>query len=138
VPELEKAKGKLKNYKLKHSRLLTCYSAVLYLIAIYSENGSVHPDDARKMIELTPTQRLEWLRDRPHLSHSQAILNALLDQYERFLETTNIAEDELIKRFMDKDVSKEYMDASGKFGDLVFDALDGIGQRGRFHRLVVV
>ena len=34
VPETEKAKGKLKNYKLKHSRLLTCYSAILYLIAL--------------------------------------------------------------------------------------------------------
>ena len=59
VPELEKAKGKLKNYKLKHSRLLTCYSAILYLIAIHYQNGSVHPSDAREMTELTPTQRLE-------------------------------------------------------------------------------
>jgi predicted nucleotidyltransferase len=31
-PEEKKAKGKLKNYKLKHSRLLTCYSALLYLL----------------------------------------------------------------------------------------------------------
>ena len=59
VPELEKAKGKLKNYKLKHSRLLTCYSAILYLIAIHYQNVSVHPSDAREMTELTPTQRLE-------------------------------------------------------------------------------
>jgi hypothetical protein len=28
IPARKKAKGKLKNYKLKHSRLLTCYSAV--------------------------------------------------------------------------------------------------------------
>jgi hypothetical protein len=90
------------------------------------------------MIELTPTQRLEWLRDQPSISHSYGTLDTLLVQYERFLETTNIAEDELIRSFMDKDVSREYMDASGKFGDLVFDALDGIGKRTRFHRFVVV
>jgi hypothetical protein len=138
IPELEKAKGKLKNYKLKHSRLLTCYSAILYLIAIYSQNGSVHPSDARKMTELTPTQRLEWLRGQPFVSESHQVLDDLLAQYEHFLETTNVSENALIERFMNKELSKEYMEAAGKFGDLVFDALDGIGRRSRFHRLVVV
>ena len=138
TPEPEKAKGKLKNYKLKHSRLLTCYSAILYLIAVYSQNGSVHPGDARKMIELTPTERLEWLRGQSYISDSHEILDALLTQYELFLTTTNASEEELILRFMDKEKSKEYLDAAGKFGDLVFDALDGIGKRSGFHRLVVV
>jgi hypothetical protein len=138
VPEDEKAKGKLKNYKLKHSRLLTCYSAILYLMALYSKSGSVRPNDARTMVELTPTQRLQWLRNEPCTSDSHQILDALIAQYERFLETTNASEMELIDRFMDKENSKEYMEAAGKFGDLVFDALDAIGKRSRFHRLLVV
>jgi hypothetical protein len=138
IPELEKAKGKLKNYKLKHSRLLTCYSAILYLIAVYSKNGSVHPSDAQKMTEFTPTQRLEWLRSQPFVSESHQVLDDLLAHYQHFLETTNVSEGELIERFMNKEVSKGYMDAAGKFGDLVFDALDGIGKRSRFHRFVVV
>lgn len=74
MPELEKAKGKLKNYKLKHSRLLTCYSAILYLVAVYVQNKTVHPQDARAMIELTPTQRLEALRSQPHLLDAHAVL----------------------------------------------------------------
>src|SRR5437879_12377305 len=45
VPLEEKAKGKLKNYKLKHSRLLTCYSALLYLLAVYGDQGTVNPSD---------------------------------------------------------------------------------------------
>jgi hypothetical protein len=138
IPEIEKAKGKLKNYKLKHSRLLTCYSAILYLIAVYSQNGSVHPNDARKMTKLTPTQRLEWLRTQPFVSDSHQVLDDLLVHYEQFLKATNISEDKLIERFMNKEASKEYMAAAGKFGDLVFDALDGIGKRSRFHRFVVV
>jgi predicted nucleotidyltransferase len=138
VPELQKAKGKLKNYKLKHSRLLTCYSAILYLLAVYSSNGSVHPQDARAMIELTPTERLEWLRGQPYLSDTWAVLDVLLEQYEFFLESTNAPEEELIERFMDKEKSREYLEAAGKFGDSVRDALDGIGKRSRFHRLIVV
>lgn len=138
MPDLEKAKGKLKNYKLKHSRLLTCYSAILYLIAMFSQNASVRPDDARKMTELTPTERLEWLREQHCVSDSDQIIDNLLEQYERFLEATNAAEDELIERFKNKQESEKYMKAAGKFGDLVFDALDVIGKRSRFHRLAVV
>ena len=138
VPEREKAKGKLKNYKLKHSRLLTCYSAILYLIEVHCENGSVSPVDAQEMARLTPTERLEWLLSRANLADSKGTLDALLTQYEVFLETTNISEEDLIIKFMDNGVSRQYMDASSKFGDLVFDALDAIGKRSRFHRFVVV
>ena len=138
MPELEKAKGKLKNYKLKHSRLLTCYSAILYLVAVHEANGSVHPQDARDMIALTPTGRLEWLKQQSYLSDAYEVLDKLLEQYEQFLAVTSVAEEELLKRFMDKEISKRYMEAAYQFGDLVFDALTCIGKRSRFHRLLVV
>jgi hypothetical protein len=82
-PEEKKAKGKLKNYKLKHSRLLTCYSAVLYLLAIYDQQKSVHPQDALNMIALTPTGRLEWLRDQNSLTDARNTIEKLLEHYER-------------------------------------------------------
>lgn len=138
MPEREKAKGKLKNYKLQHSRLLTCYSAILCLIGVYAQCNSVHPSDAKQMIERTPTRRLEWLREQPYLSDTHRVLDALLAQYEKFLETTNASEEELIECFMNKIKATEYLEAAGKFGDLVYDALSGIGQRSRFHRLVVI
>ena len=138
IPEREKAKGKLKNYKLKHSRLLTCYSAILYLIAVYGQGNSVRPSDAKNMIGLTPTSRLEWLRNQSYLSDMHQVLDDLLAQYEQFLKTTNAREEELIEQFMDKVRATEYLEEAGKFGDLVFDALDGIGKGSRFHRLVVV
>jgi predicted nucleotidyltransferase len=45
-PDFEKARGKIKNYKLKHSRLLTCFSAIIYLLAIFNKSNTVHPADA--------------------------------------------------------------------------------------------
>lgn len=54
-PEEKRAKRKLKNYKLKHSRLLTCYSALAYLLAVFQEKKTVTPADARTMVGLTPT-----------------------------------------------------------------------------------
>ena len=65
-PEKEMAKRRLKNYKLKHSRLLTCYSALLYLLAVFTRNKTVSPKDVKEMISLTPTERLGWLLAQAH------------------------------------------------------------------------
>lgn len=138
VPEEEKAKGKLKNYKLKHSRLLTCYSGLLYLLAIYGKEHAVSPSDAVAMIRLTPTERLEDLLRRSDLSRAHDAIRKLLDQYELFLEATNASEKELISRFMDDSASKAYMVGAYKFGDEVFEVLTAIGNGNRFHRLLVV
>jgi predicted nucleotidyltransferase len=137
-PDSEKAKGKIKNYKLKHSRMLTCYSGLLYLLAVYGHQETVHPSDALSMIRLSPTQRLEWLREQPYLSSSRATMEKLLDQYELFLGATNASEDELVTKFLDKKTGRGYLEAAYKFGDLMFEALNSVGQGNRFHRLLVV
>ena len=137
-PEGEKAKGKLKNYKLKHSRLLTCYSALLYLLAVYGIHKSVHPGNVVAMIELTPTERLQWILNQHDLRHAHDSVGRILEQYERFLEITNADEKELVARFMDRETSRAYIGAAYKFGDSVFDALASIGSQNRFHRLLVV
>lgn len=138
VPEEKKARGKLKNYKLKHSRMLTCYSALLYLLATYGRHQTVSPADAVEMIHQTPTGRLEWLIKQQDLEAARPTLVALLGQYERFLETTNRPEADLLRQFEDKNKSREFMEASYKFGDLMFEALSHLGANNRFHRLLVV
>jgi len=138
APEDKKASGKLKNYKLKHSRMLTCYSALLYLLAVYKSRGCVVPSDALAMTKLTPTERLEWLRDQPSLHEARATIVKLLNQYDRFLETTHFNERELIVQFMNKDTSRRYMEAAHEFGDSMFKALTIIGSESKFHRLLVV
>jgi predicted nucleotidyltransferase len=138
MPEVKKAKGKLKNYKLKHSRLLTCYSALLYLLAVYRSHRTVSPADAIAMINMTPTARLEWLLERRNLARTHGTINQLLEQYEHFLKTTNADEKELVRRFKDQRTSQSYMSAAYKFGDLVFKVLTSIGDGSRFHRLLVV
>ncbi|MDH2346348.1 hypothetical protein [Bradyrhizobium sp. SSUT77] len=137
-PEDKKASGKLKNYKLKHSRLMTCYSALLYLLAVYNARKSVSPADALEMIKLTPTERLEWLRSQTELKDAADTITRLLDQYDLFLEATNSKESELIQRFMDKDASHSHMKAASEFGDTMFEALAKIGNGSRFFRLLVV
>jgi hypothetical protein len=138
VPHREKAKGKLKNYKLKHSRLLTCYSALLCLLAVYRQRQTVSPSDALAIIHRTPTERLEWLLEHSGLDEANANVNKLLEQYERFLRTTNQDENELAAQFMNKELSSRYMEQAYEFGDTIFDVLTSIGEGNRFHRLLVV
>ena len=138
IPRREKARGKLKNYKLKHSRLLTCYSALLYLLAVYRKKRTVSPSDAVEMISLTPTERLEWLLKQPGLDHSRGTIKELLGRYEAFLEITNTKEATLVQKLMSNRVSRAYMGAAYEFGDLIFEALSAIGGGNRFHRLLVV
>jgi hypothetical protein len=67
-PPRQMAKRRLKNYKLKHGRLLTCYSGLLYLLAIYSSKETVDSLDVVAMTRLTPPQRPE--------SHSEMLEEA--------------------------------------------------------------
>lgn len=138
IPEDKKAKGKLKNYKLKHSRMLTCYSALLFLLATFRRHQTVSPADVLEMIYQTPTGRLNWLIKQQDLKDAHPKLEALISQYEKFLETTNAPEDDLLKKFEDKEISRNFMYASYDFGDLMFEALALIGGNNRLHRLLVV
>jgi hypothetical protein len=137
-PPEKKAKRKLKNYKLKHSRLLTCYSAIVYLLATFKTYKTVTPDNVRQMVKLRPTERLvSLLRDKKYSSAHKKI-NELISLYERFLEKSQVREEELIKQFLDKDKSKEFFIEANAFGGVVFEVLGLIGRDERFFRLLMV
>lgn len=137
-PADKKAKRKLQNYKLKYSRLLTCYSALLYLLAVFVLKKTVSPIDALKMISLTPTQRLEWLRKQSHFKKAHSTIDKLLSEYECFLSATNFTEKTLVARFKNKTKARKFFQSANNFGDLIFQALNEIGDGKTFHRLLIV
>jgi predicted nucleotidyltransferase len=137
-PPDKKAKRKLKNYKLKHSRLLTCYSGLLYLMAVFVQKKTVSPTDAVNMIDLTPTQRLEWLLKQSYLSKAHDTIQRLIAQYEEFLRRTDEPEKQLVSRFMDKEQYGDFFKTAFELGDAILQVLDLIGEGNRFRRLVIV
>jgi hypothetical protein len=138
TPDEHKVKGKIKNYKLKHSRMLTCYSALLYLLATYAREGTVSPKQASDMTKLTPTQRLEWLKKQPELLEARGTITDLILQYERFLENTSRGDNALKEIFSDPQKSAACMAESYKFGDMMFKALYAIGRETKLFRLIAV
>jgi hypothetical protein len=138
-PAEKKAKRKLKNYKLRHSRLLTCYSALLYLLMIFVTQHTVHPRDAVSMAKISPTERLDWLISQETLSYkARKTVSELREHYEKFLEATDRPESELMEIFLDSEKSKEYSLAASRLGDLTSEALERIGKKSAFYRVLVV
>jgi hypothetical protein len=138
-PEEERAKRKLKNYKLRHSRLLTCYSTLLYLLTTYVNQKTVHPDDVVQMTQLSPTERLEGLaRHGAVNADAQKTIQDLLDQYEKFLEFTNQPKGALVTLFKDREKSRAQFHEAGILGDLTSKALELIGGGSKFYRVLVV
>jgi len=134
----DRAKRKIKNYKLKHSRLLTCYSAILYLLYVYSIDGTVTVEVAKSMVSLNPTQRLQWLATKLQGSETADDIFAILKGYERFLDVTSSPEEDLIARFLDNREAHQLRSEQSEFGDLVYKLLLSVGRDSKFYRRLVV
>lgn len=136
-PDWQLAKRKLTNYKLKHSRVLTCYSALLYLMQVFHEQATVRPADVVDMVKLSPTERLEWINKRPGFAHGVTV-SKILDCYERFLESTNKDEAELIKLFMDPRSARSFTADSHEVGDAIVQLLQQMGSENGLYRYLIV
>jgi len=137
-PEPERIKRRIKNYKLKHSRMLTCFSALIHMLAAYKASGTVTPHDAQHMVGLTPLGRLEDVLAQTEDPGLTTAINRALDCYERFLETTSEGDEVLRERFGNREGRRALTAQANEFGDGVHDVLRHVGGENRFYRLLVV
>ena len=132
----EKGNAKIKNHKLKHSRMLTCYSALLFLLAVYKLDGTVSPERAKEMTKLTPTGRLQWLLQESSFGEVHHQILELLEKYGDFLKRMDQPKEKLKELFESN--SKEWVQKSYDFGDTLFDILSALGKDTKFFRLIAV
>jgi predicted nucleotidyltransferase len=137
-PAEKKAKRKLKNYKLKHSRLLTCYSGLLFLLYLYNKKNTVKPSDVCEMVKLSPTQRLEWLKSDSDDASTKKHATEVLQFYERFLKDTDKSEAQLVNEFLDGEKARTYRHNADELGRKVYDLMTAVGGNSKFYRLLVV
>jgi len=137
-PPEKKAKRKLKNYKLKHSRLLTCYSALAYMLAHTGANETFHPQDVKAMVALSPTERLESLAGDGRFSNARSSISSVLGKYASFLEVTDRPTDALVNEFMDSEMAKTRYGEAVELGDAMLEVLTALKGKTPFYRLLVV
>ena len=98
----------------------------------------MRPDDIKHMVSITPTERLEWLLKSGRWPAAQSALEELIDRSEQFLKQTDAPEDEIIKRLLDGTHDETFQRFDNRFGDLIRDAMETIGGKNLFHRMLVV
>jgi hypothetical protein len=133
-----KERAKLQNYKLKNSRLLTCFSAVAELISCYVQNSTVAPAQMLEIVRRTPSERLESLISASTSDAVKAALGNALRGYERFLNATNRPEADQLSIFADKSKSSELLASARVVGDSMFEAILAIGSENNLLRRLVV
>ena len=131
-------KSKIKNLKLKHSRMLTCYSAVIYLLLTYARKGTVTPDVVRGMVALTPTERLHAASDAdfaggPAIAGLTEELSRALNLYAAYLELVHKGEEYLEQQF--KDNEKQLRTNSRLFGRKLAEIMELIDPNSEHHAL---
>lgn len=135
TPEGENIKRRIKNYKLKHSRLLTCYSSLLCLLAIHAKHKTVHPQDMREIVYKTPLKRLLWIQNEYDAGES---IQCLLDAYGFFLRETAASKSDLYHKFENKSTRRALTEEANKFGDAMYRAVTEVGRGSSLVRQLVV
>jgi hypothetical protein len=130
-------KRRLINYKLKHSRLLTCYSAVLYLCHHLRTHASVSIDDARSMSALSPVGRLLDIAETADTTVVESI-EEVLRMYADFLGETDVRKSELLRMFDDVPYRTSRHKSGIEFGNRIFELLKLIGEHTPLFRYLVV
>jgi predicted nucleotidyltransferase len=134
--QIRKTKQKVRNFKLKYSRMTTCYASVA---ALGSHIAPVNEEHVIQLTSLTPRQRLEFVAER--LPQVKGEVNEVLDRYEWFLEMTGLPTPELEAQFSDKQKRTEMFKRANDYGDTMFkliQAIDATDDRLRLVRLLVI
>lgn len=137
--DLAKARGKrrLHNYKLKYSRMLTCYSAIIYLMAtLKRDNGTVDPEVALDMVKESPTRRLELVAEiEPRaIEHVESILS----NYAQFLEVCDDEKSVLELKFSESNFKNSRFDEAKDFGRSISNLLNVLGEGSDLIRYLLV
>lgn len=131
-----KMERRVKNLKLKYSRMLTCYSAIIFLLHVFRTNSTVNPEDTRSMSYMTPTMRLKHVVDDGTPEKVGSAVAELLARYDSFLLETNKPDSELINHM--KANFERMRKEAHDFGDLMFQVVEAAGGGSRLYRMTVV
>ena len=126
-------KQKVKNFKLKFSRMLTCYGSIATIISAPSNSS---PSDIINLLSFSPYDRL--MHATQSYVELKDQLSIIATQYQWFLEQTNVTEDQLNARFADKALREDAFSRAEVFGDAMFEVIKFLGERTGYLRYLII
>ena len=134
--ELQRTKQKVRNYKLKYSRMTTCFATIA---ALGSHRSPVREEDVIELVRLTPRERLLSITTR--LPDTTEVVSDLIIKYAGFLQMTGLSMEDLEAQIADKTRRIELFTAANEYGDTMFELLkiiDGADPDLKLLRTVVI
>ncbi|MFZ0929447.1 MAG: nucleotidyltransferase domain-containing protein, partial [Syntrophobacteraceae bacterium] len=132
----KKIRQKVRNFKLKYSRLTTCYASIA---ALGSHRVPITVGHVHDLMKLSPRQRVQSIPKR--IPAVEAAVNEVLNDYEWFLTMTGLPTDALEDQFVDKQKRTEMFKRANEYGDKMFKLLveiDKTDSQHSFLRYVVI
>jgi len=130
--EEKKADSALKNYKLKVSRLATCFSMVANLSSM---PVPVAAEQVFDLCRLTPSERFERLR--LHGARAEELTGRLAGLYAEFLDQVQREAGVLCEEFSIAANRKAALERASRYGDLIYELLDELTPDERMRFLVI-
>lgn len=116
--EIEKTKQKVRNFKLKFSRMTTCYATIA---SICSYDIPITEKQVIEQTRLTPRERLESIPER--IPEAEEAVREVLDRYVFFLKNTGLTTEDLNNRFTDKSMRTDMFKIANEYGDSMFELI---------------
>lgn len=121
-----KSERRLRSYKLRFARCLTCYSALAYLLTF--ESPGVSPAAVKTMVQLCPHERLSAAGERTSDPEARRIIDELLDAYATFLQLMDCNKATQIGYFAQDHKDVRYQE-SNHFGETMALLIQRLGAR---------
>lgn len=124
-PDAEKlsTKQKVRNFKLKFSRMTTCFASIA---ALGSHLAPVTQEQVIQLTRLTPRQRLKSITQR--MPQADGEVREVIDRYIWFLEMTGLPTEQLEENFSDKQKRTQMFERANSYGDSMFKLLQKIDE----------
>ncbi|HEY4214504.1 MAG TPA: nucleotidyltransferase domain-containing protein [Steroidobacteraceae bacterium] len=125
---------RVKNFKLKFSRMTTCFAT---LAVLGSHEGPISEDQIFEMVTMTPRARL--LRTAEQLPETIEVIGILLDDYAWFIDLTGLTKAELHQKFADSEDRRQMFARADGYGAKMYELLSKIDEhRPGFMRDLVI
>lgn len=118
-----KIKQKVRNFKLKYSRMTICFATIA---ALGSCPNTIKAQTVLDLTKKTPYQRLALIPES--LSSTAETVQKILESYAWFLEQTGLSTETLDEKFSDESRRTEMFQRAKEYGDLMFDLLSIIDE----------
>lgn len=130
---VRKRAQQVKNFKLKFSRLMTCFGTI---VAVCAMSAPIEREHILELTRLSPLER--FMRATEAVRGLSGLRTEILRDYRWFLESTALTADDLHSNFETMEARVELFRRAEIFGERVYDALAYFAERNGYRRYLVI